>query len=149
MKITLMSWGNAIVRSRGLSGSGQVLSMTMELNLQGDFRLTKKKVTWLAAPSSDYRPLADITFLDYDYLITKKKVEEGDSLADLVTPVTEFREEGVADANILELTPGDIIQFERKGYYIYDGKGGRGQGKMEFIRIPDGKAASLASKAGV
>ncbi|EIM86286.1 glutamyl-tRNA synthetase [Stereum hirsutum FP-91666 SS1] len=148
-EITLMSWGNAIVRSRELSGSGQVLSMTMELNLQGDFRLTKKKVTWLAAPSGDYRPLADVTFLDYDYLITKKKVEEGDSLTDLVTPVTEFREEGVADANVLELTPGDIIQFERKGYYIYDGKGGKGQGKMEFIRIPDGKAASLASKAGV
>lgn len=147
MKITLMSWGNAIVRSREVSASGRVLSMTMELNLQGDFRLTKKKITWLAAPSSGF-PLADVIFLDYDYLITKKKVEENDELVDLVTPTTEFREEGVADVNILELKPGEIIQFERKGYDIYDGKRSEGRGEMEFIRIPDGKAASLASKAG-
>ena len=39
---------------------------------------------------------------------------------------------------------GETIQFERKGYFIFDGVV---EGRWEFIRIPDGKAASLASKA--
>lgn len=144
-EITLMDWGNAIVRSKTTGPSGDVTSLTMDLHLEGDFRKTKKKITWLAQPSKDY-PLVDVTLLDYDYLITKKKLEETDDVKDFVTPVSEFREEAFADANVNTLTKGDIIQFERKGYFIFDGTAE--DGKLEFIRIPDGRAANLASKAG-
>jgi glutamyl-tRNA synthetase len=140
-----MDWGNAIVRSKTTGPSGDVTSLTMDLHLEGDFRKTKKKITWLAQPSKDY-PLVDVTLLDYDYLITKKKLEETDDVKDFVTPVSEFREEAFADANVGTLTKGDIIQFERKGYFIFDGTAE--DGKLEFIRIPDGRAANLASKAG-
>jgi len=75
-------------------------------------------------------------------------LEEADDLNDFVPPVTEFRTEAYADANVSDLTKGDIIQFERKGYYICDGVIGEGVTKsLEFIHIPDGKQASLASKA--
>lgn len=144
-EITLMDWGNAIIRSKTTGPSGDVTSLTMDLHLEGDFRKTKKKITWLAQPSKDY-PLVDVTLLDYDYLITKKKLEETDDVKDFVTPVSEFREEAFADANVSTLTKGDIIQFERKGYFIFDGTAE--DGKLEFIRIPDGRAANLASKAG-
>lgn len=140
-----MDWGNAFVRSKMVSPGGEVTNIEMELNLEGDFRKTKKKITWLAQPSSQY-PLIDIRLLDYDYLITKKKLEDGDELEKFVTPVTEFREDALADANVKELKKGDIIQFERKGYYTFDGYGDD-DGLMEFIHIPDGRAASLASKA--
>lgn len=142
-----MDWGNAFVRSKTLGSSGEVTAITMELNLEGDFRKTKKKVTWLASPSqasSAGRALIPTILLDYDYLISKKKLEEGDELADYVTPVTEFRVAALADANVSDLQKGDIIQFERKGYYIFDGEV---DGHKEFIRIPDGRAAGLASKA--
>ena len=140
-----MDWGNAFVRSKRVGKDGGVTSLVMELNLGGDFRKTKKKITWLAQPT-DAHPVVDITILDYDYLITKKKLEEEDDVKDFVPPVTEFREEALADANVTMLKTGDIIQFERKGYYIFDGRAG--DGKLEFIRIPDGRAAGLASKAG-
>jgi len=143
-EITLMDWGNAFVRSKVVGKDGEVISLAMELNLGGDFRKTKKKITWLARPT-DSHGLIDVTLLDYDYLITKKKLEEEDDVKDFVPPVTEFREEALADANVTTLKAGDIIQFERKGYYIFDG---RAEGKLEFIRIPDGRAAGLASKAG-
>lgn len=139
-----MDWGNAFVRSKTTDPSGKISTLTMELNLEGDFRKTKKKITWLAQPT-DIHPLADITLLDYDYLITKKKLEEEDDVKDFVTPVSEFREEALADANVKTLTKGDIMQFERKGYFIFDGV--VEDGKLEFIRIPDGRAANLASKA--
>jgi glutamyl-tRNA synthetase len=142
-----MDWGNAFVRDKEVGPSGEIKRLKLELNLTGDFRKTKKKVHWLAAPAhaeSAGVPPVNVTLLDYDYLITKKKLEEGDELADFVTPVTEFRVEAVADGNVSSLSKGDIIQFERKGYYIYDGEH---DGKREFIRIPDGRAAGLASKA--
>ncbi|KAH0830681.1 ribosomal protein L25/Gln-tRNA synthetase [Lanmaoa asiatica] len=144
-QITLMDWGNAFVRSKMIGKDGEVTSLVMELNLGGDFRKTKKKITWLAQPT-DAHPVIEVTLLDYDYLITKKKLEEEDDVKDFVPPVTEFREEALADANVKTLKAGDIIQFERKGYYIFDGR--TGDGKLEFIRIPDGRAASLVSKAG-
>ena len=143
-QITLMDWGNAIVRNKTLDSAGKVTAIEMDLHLEGDFRKTKKKITWLAAPTAEHA-LVDATLLDHDYLITKKKLEEDDKFEDFVTPVSEFREEAVADANIVDLKKGDIIQFERKGYYILDGISDAG--KYEFIHIPDGRAASIASKA--
>ena len=145
-QITLMDWGNAIVRSKTVGDGGVVTAIEMDLHLEGDFRKTKKKITWLARPTTEH-PLADVTLLDYDYLITKKKLEENDELQDFVSPVTEFRSEAYADANVKELKKGDIIQFERKGYFKFDGTAGEGDGlRLEFICIPDGRQASLASK---
>ncbi|KAF8077764.1 tRNA synthetases class I, catalytic domain-containing protein [Lyophyllum atratum] len=144
-EITLMDWGNAIVRSKTVDATGQITAIEMDLNLEGDFRKTKKKITWLSQ-STDTYPLAPVTLIDYDYLITKKKLEENDDIADFITAVTEFREDAIADANVNDLNKGDIIQFERKGYYVYDGEV---DGVKEFILIPDGRAASMASKAAV
>lgn len=140
-----MDWGNAFVRSKTTDSSGSITAIVMELNLAGDFRKTKKKITWLSAPTSTH-PLIDAALLDYDYLITKKKLEENDDVKDFVTPETEFREEALADANVKDLKKGDIMQFERKGYYIFDGAAENG-GSLQFIHIPDGRAASIASKA--
>ncbi|KJA27129.1 hypothetical protein HYPSUDRAFT_132070 [Hypholoma sublateritium FD-334 SS-4] len=143
-ELTLMDWGNAIVRSKEVDAAGTITSITMELNLKGDFRKTKKKITWLAQPTPEH-PLPSVKLVDFDYLITKKKLEENDNVADFVTPVSEFKEFAVADANVLDLKKGEIIQFERKGYYIYDNEA---DGVREFFKIPDGRAAGIASKAG-
>jgi len=140
-----MDWGNAIIRSKESNPDGKIISLTMDLNLEGDFRKTKKKITWLAQPTAD-QLLASVALVDFDYLITKKKLEENDDVKDFVTPVTEFKEFAYGDANVLALNKGDIIQFERKGYYIYDGEK---DGIREFFKIPDGKAAGIASKAAL
>ncbi|KAJ3865572.1 glutamate-tRNA ligase [Lentinula novae-zelandiae] len=144
-EITLMDWGNAIVRSKSVDATGIVNSIEMDLHLEGDFKKTKKKITWLSQSTSEY-PLIPVTLLDYDYLITKKKLEENDNIKDFITPVTEFREFALADANVKDLRKGDYLQFERKGYFIFDGEN-KEDGRLEFIKIPDGKAANLASKA--
>ncbi|KAF5387542.1 hypothetical protein D9757_006541 [Collybiopsis confluens] len=144
-EITLMDWGNAIVRAKSVDASGTVTSVEIDLHLEGDFKKTKKKITWLSQPTSSH-PLIPVTLLDYDYLITKKKLEENDDVKDYITPVTEFRQLALADANVKDLKRGDYLQFERKGYFLFDGES-KEDGRMEFIKIPDGKAANLASKA--
>ncbi|KAF8590002.1 glutamate-tRNA ligase [Ramaria rubella] len=149
-EITLMDWGNAIIRSKTLSPSGTIESLTADLHLAGDFRKTEKKITWLAdsSVSPPSHSFVSVTLLDYDYLITKKKLEEEDDVVDFVTPVTEFRVEAWADAGVRSLSPGDILQFERKGYYRLDVVHGSGaEMHFDFVRIPDGKAAGLASKS--
>ena len=54
------------------------------LHLDGDVKRTKLKLTWLA----DISDLVPLRLVDFDHLITKKKLEEGDDIADFVTPVS-------------------------------------------------------------
>ena len=140
-----MDWGNAIVRNVTKSGSGDVTHIDMDLHLAGDFKATEKKITWLSKPSSSY-PLVSVVLRDYDYLVTKRKLEKDDTVAAIANRDSEFTVDALADANILTLRKGDIIQFERKGYFILDSVQEDKQ-KFDFIRIPDGRAAGLALKS--
>ncbi|KAH8923332.1 glutamate-tRNA ligase [Atractiella rhizophila] len=145
-EITLMDWGNAYVRTIEKDGSGVVTSLGLELHLEGDFKKTKKKVHWLI--KSPEHPLLSVTYHDYDYLITKKKLEEEDQLIDFVNPSTKFSVTGWTDQNVEGMKEGDRCQFERKGYFILDKLAGKG-GEREFILIPDGKQSGGQLKAPV
>jgi glutamyl-tRNA synthetase len=138
-EITLMGWGNAIVRSISHSlnplSLSTVTSITMDLHLQGDFKTTEKKITWLA---SQGQKLVDVELVDFDFLITKDKLEEEDNVDDFLTPKTEFRTSGIADENVAELKKDDIIQFERKGYFRVDEPASEGKAAVLFA-IPTGK----------
>jgi len=146
-----MDWGNAIVRKISTSASGIVENIEVELHLEGDFKKTDKKITWLAtAPGTPN--LIEAQLVDFDYLLTKKKIEEDDDWLNFLTPVTEFRKEVLVDSNCGTLEAGTTIQFERKGYYILDSvRFGGGDGKevveMVFFLIPDGKVGTVGSKA--
>lgn len=87
-EVTFMDWGNVIVSS--------ITSdlITVEPNLDGDFKKTKKKLTWLSRVPPANNPehdLVPLDLVDYDYLITKKKLEEDDELEDFINKNTEFR----------------------------------------------------------
>ena len=140
-EITMMDWGNMIVK-KIVKQDGKVKSIEAILNLDGDFKKTKKKLTWLSNDAS----LIPIAFHDYDFLITKKKLEENDTFENCLTPVTEFITEGRGDENLKNVKKGDIIQIERKGYFICD-RPFSTDAPMKLILIPDGKGKSIASKA--
>ena len=114
-----MNWGNAIVRKKHSSLdplNNDITSLDLELHLEGDFKKTKKKITWL----SQAQDLVPVELVAFDYLITKDKMEKDDNIEDILTAQTEFRTEAVADCNVAGLAQGDIIQFERKGYFRVD-----------------------------
>ncbi|KAJ2567067.1 glutamate--tRNA ligase [Coemansia sp. RSA 1813] len=143
-EVTLMDWGNAFVEAVEKS-NGAVTNVVMKLHLEGDVKATKKKITWLGQHPSNHP--VEAMLVDYDYLITKKKIDDGDDIEDVLTPTTEFVEPAIADANVGRLPRGAIIQFERVGYYIVDKIAGESElGLVTLIRIPDGKAATMASK---
>ncbi|PHH72135.1 hypothetical protein CDD80_4751 [Ophiocordyceps camponoti-rufipedis] len=103
-EVTLMGWGNALVRD--ISGSTPITDMTLELNLKGDFKATDKKVTWLSAQGLDLVPAE---LWDFDYLITKDKLEEDDNVEDFLNPVTETMEEAWCDA-VLRVMIVDVVK---------------------------------------
>lgn len=134
-EITFMDWGNVIIRKINKEGD-IVKSIDAELHLEGDFRKTEKKVTWLANTEDKI----EVKLVDFDHLITKDKLEEGDNFEDFITSVTEFPSEAIADVNVRSLKKGDVIQFERKGYYRVDQDLSSGK-EMVLFTIPDGKTA--------
>ncbi|KAH7325823.1 glutamyl-tRNA synthetase [Stachybotrys elegans] len=135
-EITLMNWGNVYVRSitRPVE-NGPITELSLELHLEGDVKKTKK-VTWLAVADGNMVPVDLVAF---DYLITKNKLEKTDAIEDCLTEVTEFRSHAFGDCNVAELDQGAIVQFERKGYYIFDGSHPDDPSKMVFFDIPSGK----------
>ncbi|EAA58880.1 hypothetical protein AN8224.2 [Aspergillus nidulans FGSC A4] len=130
-EITLMNWGNAFVRKIVTDASGVVTELELDLNEKGDFKKTEKKVTWLSTDQD----LVPVDLVDFDYLLNKDSMQEEDSLEDVLNPKTEFHEDAVADSNVALLAEGDIIQFERKGYYRLDKVASPGKPAV-FFNIP-------------
>ena len=136
-EITLMNWGNAFVRKNQTSSNPvdkRITHLELDLHLQGDFKKTKKKITWL----SKDQDLIPCDLVSFDHLITKDKLEKTDNILDFLTPQTEFHAEAVADCNVANLIEGDIIQFERRGYYRVDRPFEHGRPVVMF-EIPTGK----------
>ncbi|ELQ40878.1 glutamyl-tRNA synthetase [Pyricularia oryzae] len=141
-EITLMAWGNAIVKD--ISTGTPIPTMTVELNLAGDVKTTEKKVTWL---SNQGQKLIPAELWDFDYLITKDKLEEDDDLEKFLTPVTEFMEPAWCGADAETLKKDDVVQLERRGYYRVDkglgdwkdGEEGEKGKRIVFFNIPTGK----------
>lgn len=63
---------------------GQVSRLEGSLHVEGDVKRTKLKLTWLP----DSGDLVPLQLVDFDHLISKKKLEEGDDIADFVSPVS-------------------------------------------------------------
>jgi len=134
-EITLMNWGNAFVRKITTDVNGTVTGLDLELNPGGDVKKTEKKVTWLATEGQDLVP---VELVDFDYLLKKDSLSEDDKLEDVLNYNTEFRDSAVADGNVSQLKVGDIIQFDRKGFYRVDRAAAPGVPAV-FFNIPTGK----------
>ncbi|KAI8920350.1 tRNA synthetases class I, catalytic domain-containing protein [Powellomyces hirtus] len=150
-KVTFMDWGNFNVEKiQWAADKSHIVLIEVKINPDLDYKGTKK-ITWLsrAETGKDESTPVKVTLFDYDYLITKKKLEETDDVKNFVTPVTEFKTDAICDANLRSVKKGDIIQLERKGYYICDKQfdASKPTEPIHLIFIPDGKALSMQSKA--
>jgi glutamyl-tRNA synthetase len=141
-EITLMGWGNAFVRD--IPSADPIPSLKLELNLTGDFKGTDKKVTWLSAKGFDLVPAE---LWEFDYLITKDKLEEDDNVEYFLNPTTATTVDAWCDAGVGELKKDDIIQLERRGFFRVDkgmndwesGEAGLKGPRVVLFAIPTGK----------
>ncbi|CAN4110843.1 unnamed protein product [Withania somnifera] len=134
-EVTLMDWGNAIVKEIQKDQEGNITRLSGILHLDGSVKTTKLKLTWL--PESD--ELVKLSLVDFDYLITKKKLEEDENFVDVVNPCTRKETLALGDSNMRNLKRGDVLQLERKGYFRCDVPLFRSQKPLVLFAIPDGK----------
>ncbi|KAG8629774.1 hypothetical protein KVT40_001393 [Elsinoe batatas] len=132
-EITLMAWGNAIV-THVENTNGTAVGVTMDLHLEGNFKTTKKKISWL----STEQDLVPVVLHEFGPLITKDKLEKEDELFDYLNKSSEAKQDAVADCNVSALEAGDIIQFERYGYYRVDQPAADNE-PAHCFKIPTGK----------
>jgi len=136
-EITLMDWGNVIIKKIQKTGD-KVTELEGVLHLEGDFKKTKKKLTWLSTEGKNI----PVEIHDYDFLITKKKLEEDDDFESALRDRTEFMLKTIGDHNLANLRKGDKIQLERRGFFICDQEYSNGN-PLRLIVIPDGKSAPI------
>ncbi|KAI4368242.1 hypothetical protein MLD38_016819 [Melastoma candidum] len=138
-EITLMDWGNAIVNDIQKNQDGVITKLSGVLNLQGSVKTTKLKLTWL--PETD--ELINLSLVEFDYLITKKKLEEGEDFLDVLNPCTKKVTSAIGDSNMRILNRGDVLQLERKGYFRCDVPFVRPSKPIVLFAIPDGRQATV------
>ncbi|CAA0840069.1 Glutamyl/glutaminyl-tRNA synthetase- class Ic [Striga hermonthica] len=139
-EVTLKDWGNAIVKGIKKDERGIVTQLVGVLNLEGNVKKTKLKLTWLP----DSSELVRLTLMDFDYLITKKKLEEDEDFVDVVNPCTKTETLALGESDMRNLKCGDVIQLERKGYYRCDVPFVRSSKPIVLFAIPDGKQQTVA-----
>lgn len=132
MEITLMDWGNCIIK-KIIKVENTISELVGELHLEGDFKKTKYKLTWLA----NIPDLVPLKLIEYDFLITKKSLEKGDKMEDYINPNFMIQTDAVGDPNLKLLCKGQKIQLERKGYWICDMFINE---PIVLINIPDGRS---------
>lgn len=142
-KVTLMKWGNAVITRKETSDQGRTV-LHAELRLEDtDFKKTKK-LHWVA---KDENTVFEVTLVELDHLITKRKIEEDDEVADIVNRDSYIASTAFAEGNMRSLQRGDIIQLERRGYFYVD-KLELGSVKMTLNFVPDGKARAMSKIEG-
>jgi hypothetical protein len=89
-EVTLMAWGNAFIdkihrgpAAPGDAAPGPVTAVEARLHLAGDFKKTRLKLTWLAE-EEEGGALPSLELHYFGYLLTKRKLEEGDEFEDFV-----------------------------------------------------------------
>ncbi|EAZ51461.1 glutamate--tRNA ligase, partial [Cryptosporidium parvum Iowa II] len=143
-EITLMKWGNAIIQDISQIDKQPTGIFEGKLNLEGDFRSTKKKIHWLANLPS---VLTKCILREYDHLINKRKPEDGDEIQDLVNTESLFETPAFCDPLIKDLKSGDRLQLERRGYFIVDKPfcSDKPEEPIILIKIPDGKSKASST----
>lgn len=139
-KVTLMKWGNAVISLKETKPDGTI-ELHADLTLEDkDFKKTKK-LTWITI---DEKTNFEVTLVELDHLITKKKVEENEKVQDIVNKNSYISYTAIAEGNMRNVQKGDMIQLERRGYFYVD-KLELQNSKMTLHFIPDGKQSNMST----
>jgi len=143
---TFINWGNIMIKKVNKK-DGKVVSVDAEENIDNkDFKKTLK-VTWLC-DDGDKSPRTPTILIYYDHIISKAILDKDDDFKNYVNPNSKHEVEMLGDPELKNLKKGDIIQVQRRGYFVcdvefspYNPSVGRSR-PVVLISIPDGTAGS-------
>ena len=88
-----MNWGNSKVQGIIIEAQGALYSLHLILHLEGDVKEAEKKISCVVK-SQDLVP---VYLVDFNYVITKDKIEKDEDISAWINPKIEFRSEAWAD----------------------------------------------------
>lgn len=116
--VTFINWGNLKIESIEKNASGAITNIVASLNLENtDYKKTQK-VTWLT--DSSECPLVPVTAFTFDHIISKAVLGKDEDFKQYVNKESKSKEEMFGDPSLANLRKGDIIQLQRKGFFICD-----------------------------
>ncbi|GAB6021105.1 hypothetical protein CHUAL_003738 [Chamberlinius hualienensis] len=115
---TFINWGNLIIQKIRRNGDNKITSVEAKLNLDNkDYKKTLK-LTWLAkVPQA---PLTPCVCVYFDHIITKPVLERDDDFKKYIAKNTRVEVEMLGDPELQNLKKSDIIQLQRRGFFICD-----------------------------
>ncbi|XP_077669878.1 bifunctional glutamate/proline--tRNA ligase isoform X2 [Eretmochelys imbricata] len=116
--VTFINWGNIIITKIHRNSSRKIVSIDAKLNMENkDYKKTTK-ITWLA--ETPHAPLIPAVCVNYDHLITKPVLGKDEDFKQYVNRNSKQEELMLGDPCLKELKKGDIIQLQRRGFFICD-----------------------------
>uniref|UniRef100_A0A673JLN3 proline--tRNA ligase n=1 Tax=Sinocyclocheilus rhinocerous TaxID=307959 RepID=A0A673JLN3_9TELE len=113
--VTFINWGNIIITK---IHSGAITSLDGRLNLENtDYKKTTK-ITWLT--ESSRAPFVPTVCVNYQHLITKPVLGKDDDFKAYINKNSKIEEKMLGDPCLKDLKKGDLIQLQRRGFYICD-----------------------------
>ncbi|GFW45776.1 hypothetical protein TNCV_4494971 [Trichonephila clavipes] len=116
--VTFINWGNLLITEVSKKVNGDIECVKAKLNLDNkDFKKTLK-VTWVVDSADS--PLTPCMCVYYDHLISKPVLGKDDDFKKFLNKNTKVVVHMKGDADLASLQKGDIIQIQRKGFFICD-----------------------------
>ena len=135
-EVTFTDLGNIIINKIIVGDNDRITSLVGSYVPNGDFKKTKKKVTWLADIE-----LISVKLVEYDHLISTKKLpKEGDWKA-AIRPKIKYESVAHGDPLMKALKKNDKLQLERIGYFICN-QPLSDNSPLVLVNIPDGHQGS-------
>jgi len=146
---TFINWGNLKIKKVNKK-DGKVVSVDAEENTDNkDFKKTLK-VTWLC-DDQEKSPTTPAVLVYYDHIISKAILDKDDDFKKFVNTDSKHEYEMLGDPELRSLKKGEMIQIQRRGYFICDVEYrpyspcvGRAR-PVVLLSIPDGSAGSYGA----
>jgi len=143
-EITLMRWMNFVVTQIEKDEAGRVIRLIGRSNPEGSPKTTKLKVNWIA----DVPEKSTVQLVEYDFLISKPKLEDDDDWHDFLVDPSEVVTEALGDPLLNHINEGEFVQLERRGFFRCDRPFGGPEVPARFIMVPDGKSKAMSVLGG-
>uniref|UniRef100_A0A0N5AX29 glutamate--tRNA ligase n=1 Tax=Syphacia muris TaxID=451379 RepID=A0A0N5AX29_9BILA len=144
--VTFINWGNMKISSVEKDNTDHVVAIKASLDLDNkDFKKTLK-VMWIADVNDG--AMVPIQAVKYDHIISKPIVGKDEDWKQFINCNSKHYSQMMGEPAIKSLKKGDIIQIQRKGYYIcdcpFESKSGFSEAQIPLvlIEIPDGSKTS-------
>ncbi|EFP12448.1 CRE-EARS-1 protein [Caenorhabditis remanei] len=149
--VTFVNWGN--IKLGKIEKKGNVITkITATLQLENtDYKKTTK-VTWLGVVKAESGKTIPVVTAEYDHIISKAIIGKDEDWKQFINFDSVHYKKMVGEPAIQNVKKGDIIQLQRKGFYIVDQPYNKkseisgAETPLLLIAIPDGHTGKEAEK---